>query len=91
MKKANIMSEEDIPKDTDLEKSKDSLEHVETKEIHSKRKVVLKCAKCDVEQDFPVCEECGEQMTLEGDKLVCCDKEIPVPTHHEEAMVPKII
>ena len=89
------MSEEKdtTPSDTELEKGIEKLEHVETKEVHSKRKVVLKCTKCDAEQDFPMCEECGEPMDYEETKFACatCENEAAVPTHHDEPMAPKIV
>lgn len=80
------------PSDTELEKGKEVLEHVETKPVTSERKVVLVCGKCGAEQDFPVCEECGEPMDFEENKFTCsCGKEEPVPTHCGEAMAPKIV
>lgn len=85
------MPEENIPSDNELEERKEGLEHVETKPITSERKAVLSCVKCNTEQDFPECENCGEQLSLEGDKLVCCDKQIPIPIHCNEPMVPKIV
>lgn len=88
------MSDKDTPpSDAELEKGKEGLAHVETKEVHSERKVVLKCAKCGAEQDFPVCEECGEPMDFEETKFVCesCGKEAAVPTHCGEPMAPKIV
>ncbi len=87
------MSEEDVPSDNELTEMKKGLEHVETKAAASERKVVLKCAKCDTVQDFPVCEECGETMDFGEDKFACssCEKEEPVPTHCNETMIPKIV
>ncbi len=89
------MSEEKdtTPSDTELEKGKEKLAHVETKEVRSERKVVLKCTKCDTEQDYPICEECGEPMEFEETKFACesCGKEAAVPTHCGGPMAPKIV
>ncbi|MHA2226569.1 MAG: hypothetical protein ACXAC8_15270 [Candidatus Hodarchaeales archaeon] len=87
------MSEKDVPSDSELEKGKGGLEHVETKIVASERKVVLKCGKCGTEQDFPICEECGDPLNYEEDKLECdsCGKTEPVPTHCDEPMTPKIV
>lgn len=90
-----IMSEEKDtpPSDAELAKGKEGLEHVETQEAVSERKVVLTCAKCGAQQDFPTCEECGEPMDFEEDKFSCasCGKEAAVPTHCGEPMAPKIV
>jgi hypothetical protein len=88
-----IMSEKDTPpSDSELAEGKSGLEHVETKTAVSERKVVLVCAKCGAEQDFPVCEECGEPMDFEETKFSCasCEKDAPVPAHCGEPMAPKI-
>ena len=81
------------PSDDELAEGKEGLEHVETKAAVSERKVVLVCSKCGANQDFPVCEGCGEPMDYEEDKFSCasCAKEAPIPTHCGEPMAPKIV
>ncbi|MFX1252819.1 MAG: hypothetical protein ACFFCZ_14530 [Promethearchaeota archaeon] len=61
-------------------------EHVKTKTDASKRKAVLHCDKCGVEQELPV--HCGDQMRLEKAEFICseCGLKTPVSTHCGESM-----
>ena len=85
------MSEEKPPSVEELAAGKEGLEQVETKAVSSDRRVILNCSKCGSTQEFPLCEECGEPMNFEENKFTCCGKEVAIPTHCGEAMVPKIV
>lgn len=69
------------------------LKETQTKAQQAEMKLVFKCDDCNKTVDWPAC--CGEPMELEGDKLVCIDKEcgktVPVPECHDKACKPFII
>jgi hypothetical protein len=69
------------------------LKETQTKAQQAEMRLVFKCDECSKTIDWPVC--CGEPMELEGDKLVCVDKEcgktVPVPECDGKACKPFIV